>query len=160
MIRAAVAKVWGPSVSKEIESRMPDCTKCRRPGFEEARVTWGCDRPAQDAVFSATCAYCAGAGCEECEQTGNKLHKQCPSAVIAQDSAISLDVRTLLEAYRQHDAHGILPAPGALLDQSASYVAAVGIIDEERGHWEKLRSDHHRQKMERSTTKNQAKAGR
>jgi hypothetical protein len=56
----------------------------------------------------------------------------------------------LMRAYSHYDRRNVLPAAGAWLDQSRSFLCGVDLIDSERGYWDKIRTEHEWREMERS----------
>jgi hypothetical protein len=158
VIRAAVAQGWGVATAKACGQAFPDCSRCRRPGSDELRKSWGCDSEARSIVWESSCPRCAGAGgeCARCEGTGTVGYRRCPSAMVTGASAgfrVHLDL--LLRAYSHYDRRNVLPVRGAWLDQSRSFLAGVDLIDAERGYWQGLLSDHQEREMERQKRSSQ-----
>ncbi len=158
MIRATVAQVWGAPISRELDAPMPDCSKCRGDGSTELRAAWGCDEPADEPVFRTTCAHCDGnkvvvadALCLACKGTGKKDHYRCMTAVMCESRIQRRRVQQLLTAYQAYDAHGVLPARGGLLNQTASFMEGCSIIDSERGRWERIRQGSTKTKRSKPT---------
>jgi hypothetical protein len=91
-------------------------------------VSWGCDAPASEAVFTITCPSCDGAdnSCARCDGSGKAKIYRCPRM------ATSEPARRMLRAYRDYE-RGFLPAEGAMQDQAAGFARCIGIIDAERG---------------------------
>lgn len=62
---------------------------------------------------------------------------RCPGSLLRFQS----NVAAFLDSYARYVEHGTLPAEGAWGDQSASWVHAVRIADDERGRIERNRQD-------------------
>ena len=86
-------------------------------------------------MFQVTCPECSGMtpDCARCEGSGDAWIFRCPRM-----AAGECGVR-LLRAYRDYE-RGYLPTPGGTLDQAACFMAAIGIIDGERGSIEAKRA--------------------
>jgi hypothetical protein len=110
-------------------SLAPSCRVCRRPGAEELRERWGCDRPAAQTVFRTSCPRCLGANsmCDRCGGSGEVDHRRCPASMIDDDVAEIAWAHQWLE--RAH----VLPVAGGLLDQHPRFIRAVALIDQEHG---------------------------
>lgn len=157
MIRAAVAQGWGSAVSQACRRPFPDCTRCRRPGSVNIRESWGCDAPSRRVVWSSSCPSCTGGDpdCTRCEGRGEVDYNRCPSSIISEaPPGLRMSLDLLMRAYSHYDRRNVLPAQGAWLDQSRSFLLAVDLIDAERGWWERILSDF----QEREAKRAQAKA--
>jgi hypothetical protein len=62
-----------------------------------------------------------------------------------------------MRAYHHYDSRNVLPAAGAWLDQTRSFVMCVELIDAERGYWEKQLHDHQQREAERMKASSNAK---
>lgn len=85
-------------------------------------------------VFGITCPRCdgrRGGDCELCEGKGDQWMFRCPA------SLLSADVRGLLLAYGAFQ-NGILPDPGGLYDQSASFVHSISLLAAEKGELDEM----------------------
>ena len=148
------------AVSKACESTtFPDCDRCRAPENERLRRFWGCDEPSERASWWSTCTLCAGTryDCPRCEGTNREGHHRCPTAVL-NDAPVSqkIHVDLLMRAYSALDRRHILPASGAWLDQSRSFLAAVEIIDAEKAYWDGVLNDHQHRKTEQARRNSQS----
>ena len=158
MIRAAVAQGWGAATAKACGKPFPDCTRCRRPGSQELRKSWGCDEPSSRTVWESSCPRCSGTDseCERCGGEGTVGHNRCPAAMMQGcHPAQQVHVDLLLRAYSHYDRRNVLPVSGAWMDQSRSFLAGVDLIDAERAFWDGIHRDHHDQEMERNKMKSQ-----
>lgn len=119
---------------------VPDCSRCGGAD-PEIRRNWGCDEPAVSPVWDIECS-CDGAGCEECDGEGRRAMYRCPGSMLreAEQSTVRA-IGKAMRAYGFLDAHGILPAPGSLSEQSASFLEFVGLVGRERGDWEAKRRE-------------------
>jgi len=151
VIRAAVARGYGVSVSKACEdSLFPDCDRCRAPDNKRQREFWGCDEPSERPSWWSTCTLCAGTrhDCPRCEGTNREGHHRCPSSIIEEAPVgVKIHVDLLMRAYSALDKRNILPVQGAWLDQSRSFLAAVEVIDAEKGYWDGVLHEHQQRKM-------------
>jgi hypothetical protein len=161
VIRAAVARGYGASVSKACENLMfPDCGRCRAPENERLRKFWGCDELSERPSWWSTCTLCSGtrADCPRCEGTNREGHHRCPSAVIEEASVgLKIHLDLLMRAYSALDRRNIMPVAGAWLDQSRSFLAAVEVIDAEKGYWDETLHDHRTKKLEQQQRQNKPK---
>jgi len=66
--------------------------------------------------------------------------------------AANLDL--LLRAHRHYDERNALPARGAWLDQTRSFLVCIDLIDAERGFWDKVRLDYNEKKRKALERKN------
>lgn len=100
------------------------------------RVTWGCDAPADLAVFVTTCPRCAGRDpdCPSCRGDGTVDVHRCPSMAAA-------GCDDFLEAYCERVRCDTWPAPGGLWEQSAFFVAACRLADGERHRLDQEKRD-------------------
>lgn len=106
----------------------PTCTLCHDP---DNRRTWGCDEPAAEAVTRITpCYACQGMrdDCDECRGTNEVDVFECPNRLVHREHQDAVLAIVQME-------HGILPAPGGLYDQSATFVEAVPLLMREVAHW-------------------------
>ena len=60
---------------------------------------------------------------------------------------VKIHVDLLMRAYSALDKRNILPVQGAWLDQSRSFLAAVEVIDAEKGYWDGVLHEHQQRKM-------------
>lgn len=153
MIRAAVAQTWGAAIAKACDQPFPDCKRCRRPGNSNLRRLWGCDEEALHVVWESSCALCVGTDedCPRCDGTGVVGQRRCPQAILAgAPRGLQLNLDLLLRAYSQYDRRNVLPARGALIDQTRSFLSWVDAIDAERGFWEQVRIDQMDRERKRS----------
>ena len=160
MIRAAVAQGWGAATAKACGQSFPDCARCRRPGSEEIRKTWGCDHDSLRQVWESTCPRCTGhsPSCGRCGGRGIVAHRRCPSSMVNEATpGLRVHLDLLMRAYSHYDRRNVLPAAGAWLDQARSFLAGVDMIDAERSYWDGLLHDHQEREMER-TRRQQQKA--
>jgi len=67
---------------------------------------------------------------------------------------VQLDL--LLRSYSHYDRRNVLPATGAWMDQSRSFLAGVDLIDSERGYWTQILNEHQEHELERSKKLSQA----
>lgn len=131
-----------------IEKGMPDCpSQCGGPNANLHRLTvdqlahrkrWGCDFALVSGteVYGITCPVCDGAGCPvgpnnpanapTCVQ-GQRPMKRCPG------SCQTRDISRALRAYGVLKEFNTWPVPGALCQQSASFVAFVSLLSNEMG---------------------------
>ena len=162
MIRAAVAQGWGSATAKACNQPFPDCTRCRRPGSQELRASWGCDAPASRSVWESGCPRCGGADseCARCGGKGVASHRRCPEAIIREaPRSTQAVIELLIRAYSHYDRRNVLPAPGGWLDQTKSFILCVDLIDAERGYWEGLLNEHHDRERQRAEAKSRGGAG-
>jgi len=92
-----------------------------------------------------TCSECGGGGAEDCKVCGGcgiEDSLRCPA------SMVTSKVLALLDSYRAFK-DGHLPAPGAWLDQSASWARWMRIIEGEVGKIEEERAKRARAKAQR-----------
>jgi len=125
---------------------IPRCPECRDPAF---RKEFGCDEPAERGAFSMTCSRRSGGDdeCKVCGGSGYEDSLRCPA------SMVNANIMALLDSYRAfRDGH--LPAPGAWLDQSATWARWMRLIEAEVGQIEVERAKRARANRAR------AKAGR
>lgn len=127
-MRAVVAMLEGPAASRDMHIEFPDCAAC--PADKDMRSRWGCDGDAASPVFSVTCSGCCGDGCARCGGTGETAFRRCPRRVI--DDSERVDLVALVRAAYDADELGFLPATGGMLDQTAPFVHARGIVRSER----------------------------
>ena len=163
MIRAAVAQGWGAAVARACDQPFPDCGRCRRPGNDLLRVSWGCDAEANREVWESSCPLCAGSGddCARCGGRGEVAHRRCPSAMIREASpSLQVQLDLLMRAYSHYDRRNVLPVTGAWLDQSRSFLAGVDLIDAERGYWDRIYHAHHEREMKRAKAVSKGSSGR
>lgn len=164
MIRAAVALGWGAAIAESCDKPFPTCKRCRRPDSSELRKSWGCDEEAPRDVWSAPCPRCQGLGdptCSRCDGVGEVAYRRCPSSMVNEAPPwfrVQLDL--LMRSYSHYDRRNVLPAQGAWLDQSRSFLSGIDMIDSERSHWEYLRIEHDRKEQERSRKMSQMKQSR
>lgn len=164
MIRAAVAQGWGAAIARACDKPFPDCKRCRRPGNDHLRVQWGCDEDAPRPVWESSCGLCSGTDpeCHRCEGAGAVEYHRCPQSILAEaPRPLQLKVDLLLRAYSHYDRRNVLPARGALIDQTRSFLACVDAIDAERGFWEQIRVDemeHERKRSEALRRQSQTKS--
>lgn len=159
MIRAAVAQGWGAATAKACGQPFPDCDRCRRPGSEELRKSWGCDHESVRQVWESTCPRCSGidSDCTRCEGTGIVAYRRCPASIIRETRpALQVHIDLLLRAYSHYDRRNVLPVRGAWLDQSRSFLSGVDLIDAERAYWDGILHEHQEREVERSRMKSQA----
>lgn len=120
---------------------------CRDPAFARRREQWGCDEPVPEGedVFATTCPHCwgqryisVGVPCSGCgaidaegkvtdEPTGERLFRQCPSAIV------SASTRELSREWRLACESGILPRQGGLRDQDPAWLEGLRAFEFERG---------------------------
>ena len=103
---------------------MAKCPKCRTP---ELRERWGCDKPAERAVYARTCEACFGldSSCTACGGRGEVHRDRCPSSEAG-------DVgRVVIRAYNQLQ-NSLLPVDGGWCEQSAKLMHLVEIAASER----------------------------
>lgn len=88
--------------------------------------------------FRISCSRCLGTrdDCARCSGTGLVWIEEKPSSYIGQRR----DVWHFMDAYIQLHSRQILPQEGGWLDQSAAFVDAVRIADQERGRLESQES--------------------
>lgn len=109
---------------------VPDCRLCHQSGNEALRREWGCDGLARRDLYEIGCSRCDGTdgGCSACKGRGSVGMRKCPGRLLERRP----DVARALDAYMQLDARSVLPAEGGWLDQSAAFVDACAIIEQER----------------------------
>lgn len=119
------------------------CKLCRarlengeeHPAAAQWRAKWGCDAPTKHGAFRIVCVRCQGVGCERCTYSGEVAFDRCPRAGAIEACAPALGFAlTNLDSPR-------LPAAGGLLDQTSAFVAALAIVEGERG---RIREEHRR----------------
>jgi len=64
--------------------------------------------------------------------------------------SLQVHLDLLLRAYSHYDRRNVLPARGAWMDQTRSFLSGVDLIDAERGFWEGLRREHHDRESKRA----------
>jgi len=69
--------------------------------------------------------------------------------VTSAPQSLRLHVDLMMRAYHHYDRRNVLPAQGAWLDQSRSFLACVEIIDSERNYWEGVLHEHQEREMKR-----------
>jgi hypothetical protein len=151
-------QLWGAPIAEEIGDALPDCAKCRKPEFAELRVTWGCDRPAEDPVFSITCSKCdpddPDPDCAKCDGTGAIKHYRCMTKTIAEgDSAACWG---FIRSFQMMEGNGILPDSGGWYDQTSMFADACSILRAERNQWQRIIAAHREamQQIEESKRRN------
>ena len=115
-----VVRAYAPPLAKEVGTRLPDCSLCRRPENRRDREAWGCDAPADRTVFTTGCSRCFGADpeCPTCDD-GVVSYDSCPTSVIqAAPQATQRGAAMAFNAYQQFDERGVLPSAGGMLDQT------------------------------------------
>ena len=121
-MKAAARLAYGDPT---VEDALPRCPAC--VGNSEYRRASGCDEPARGVVFAMTCPKCSGYD-EHCacrETGGMVLMHRCPASMVTADVAELAGAASLVEA-------GILPGPGSLRDQAATFVDAFRLYTSER----------------------------
>jgi len=73
---------------------------------------------------------------------------RCPHALLRTSG-----LGEFFRSYGLYREHGILPGPGGLYDQPASWLQAVSVADHERGVWDQERDDWMREERERTRPK-------
>lgn len=68
------------------------------------------------------CPACLGDGCRECKKGFIRQHRR-PAALLSEEG------QDLFQAYRWLKTYGMLPAPGALIEQAAAFLDAVDFCD-------------------------------
>lgn len=112
----------------------PSCTQCHDP---DKRKQWGCDEPAAEAVMQISpCFVCHGDrdDCAECRGTNEIPIFTCPNRLVRrvhQDAVLAV---VQMES-------GVLPAPGGLYDQAATFVDALPLLMREIAHWRQVAMD-------------------
>jgi len=71
------------------------------------------------------CAGCDGEGCDGCDGVGTFRVTECPIDFAGDDAWSAIEMADLLQ-------HGILPVPGAALDQAAIFLDAARFIGSEQ----------------------------
>lgn len=130
---------------KSCDQDFPDCVRCRGPRSVAIREFWGCDGPAKYVVWMSSCSTCHGTDleCPDCYGTNRVNQYRCPSSTISEAPVhLAVHVDLLMRSHRHYSERNVLPAEGAWLDQSRSYLAAVDLIDAEKAHWDSFRIDH------------------
>lgn len=88
---------------------------------------WGCDVPLNPSPYRVVCDGCGGLGCERCALTGEVEVKRCPRAVAIPECAPALGMALANQNQLR------LPVAGAMLDQTAAFVATLAIVEGELG---------------------------
>ena len=142
------ARIWGAHTAERIgrSGAFPDCARCRRPGPEgrAKREKWGCDAPAERAVFTTGCSTCYGHDpeCSRCED-GVIEHHRCPTALLQEaDPATQGAASRAFGAYIAWDAHGVPPFSGGWMEQSAAFHQVCSVVGDERGRYNQIVADH------------------
>lgn len=91
------------------------------------RAKWGCDKPLEPSPFRVVCDLCGGLGCETCGFGGDVPVTRCPRAVAIPECAPALGMALA----NQHQLR--LPVAGGMLDQAASFVRTLAIVEGEIG---------------------------
>jgi hypothetical protein len=159
VIRAAVAQGYGAAVAKVCSRPFPDCKRCCRPGNELLREVWGCDQDAPRTVWESSCPRCSGtdSDCPRCDGRGEVGHSRCPSSIVREAApGVQIQLDLLMRAYSHYDRRNVMPVAGAWMDQSRAFLAAVDLIDSEKGYWDEIRRDHSERELERAKVASQA----
>ena len=160
MIRAAVAQGYGAAAAKACdESNFPTCKRCRGPHSEQLRKTWGCDHAAERPVWSSSCPECGGVDpdCTRCEGVGEVDHHRCPASFVFEAPPhLRSRLDLLMRAHRHYDERNVLPAQGAWLDQTRSFLMCIDLIDAERGFWDQVLHDYQEKKRKEIERRNKA----
>lgn len=149
--------------------KIPDCTKCR--GEPRLRPGYGCDEPAYAAcnchgqnaacgycagtgkaplsVLAVTCSACGGLGCERCKDGARDL-RRCPGKLVETTHG-GRQVETAFWYAAQFAERSVLPAPGGLSEQSATWVQALRVYEHERGAIMRERAEEERKAAERAS---------
>jgi len=109
------------------------CDACKSNA--ELKQEWGCKQPTQLPIASLICIRCKGEGCERCNQRGEEDVYDCPVKLIRQTSRVF----SVLTAYRWLKSHNLLPNPGGWLEQPASLLQAIEIVEDEKAFIERER---------------------
>jgi len=80
--------------------------------------------------------------------------------VRAAPMGLQVQLDLLMRAYSHYDRRNVLPANGAWLDQSRSFLAGVDMIDAERGFWDNIRHEYQQNEIERSKRTSQTQRRR
>lgn len=127
-----------------------DCRLCHDP---EKRARWGCDVPAPESFGVTTpCPFCGGVDpkCEDCHGTNEWHLHVCPHKMT---TARDLDLVMLA----QHAEQGRLPDAGGMMDQAATFGAALPVLLREIGAW---RQKAMRVELDRQKAQQRARGGR
>ena len=79
------------------------------------------------------------------------------SDVFSSDLEVDAHTSRLVSAYLMVLSHGIWPVDGGLLDQAAAFVAAVRLMDAEKGRIELARAEKQRRKQEAASRRASAR---
>lgn len=102
-----------------------DCSVCRTD--ESKRTEWGCDeRSEQPVVRMSGCPFCDGGvqTCAHCHGTDELRFYRCPFGLVKPEHLRAVDLVLLAES-------GHLPDEGGVLDQAATWLQAMPIIQAE-----------------------------
>ena len=136
-----IANTWGADYYRDRDEDFPDCRFCRGPEAAPNRERWGCDATAEKPVFTISCECGGDPECEldECEE-GRLYQYRCPNMLLRESGRMP-EINQFMEAYFGYSERHILPDPGGLNDQSASFLAACRVADAERSSWDRERRE-------------------
>jgi hypothetical protein len=120
-----------------------DCKICRTG--REYRAAWGCeDKPARE-LFEIECPECSGIGCARC---GGGLMRLtvCPNKMLS--LADGGEIAALNYFHTVWLPSGAMPGDGGMLDQPATFVAAVEILAATRA---RVEADQHDRRAREAT---------
>lgn len=102
------------------------------------RARWACDGDGPQPTLAIPCEWCDGTGCRYCDGRKVDYIYSCPWRIVNDDG----DLRAFLELYQWTKRPiglggiGYMPEAGGILDQPATFLEAVALLDAE---FEKLR---------------------
>lgn len=105
------------------------CVRCKVD--PEARKQWGCDGPVDHVVTTIRpCPFCRGGlpTCSACQGDDAIPIRRCPNALVTMRELEAVHAASQVE-------FGILPDQGGMQDQSATFVAALPLLQFELAHW-------------------------
>ena len=107
-----------------------DCKTCSANEF--LKIERGCEKESPIPVGEIVCVRCGGNNdnCTLCKGSGTEKINRCPVKTFTSDTARFFNYYNF---YRQ----GFLPSSGGILDQTAQFVEAVRIVDNEMKDEEK-----------------------
>jgi len=82
--------------------------------------------------WARPCEFCLGERCEKCNGAGIIRETQKPGEAVTDAG------RELFRAFSWLKSHGLLPAPGSWMDQTARFIAATEWIQMIDGVWHKM----------------------
>lgn len=107
------------------------CPACREP---QLRDRFGCDKAAKMPSWIGTCEFCIGRGCDQCANTGDRVHFRCPASMTSDDGRRALEFACAMEL-------GFLPDEGPYGHQCHSGMNCINLVRMEKAKIERATMD-------------------